>query len=200
MTTASVPASPAADSADDAAVARLRRLRESVRGLGGSWRLAENLEQLLLIVGGILIPLGVVLIILGWWGAAHTPRLFEQITYAISGGLLGGSLVVAGGFLYFGYWLTKLVHEGRRQAALITGALEQLQARLGADLEALVPALEEARELAYRLYTICERKKRATEAMAYNGLVQSWPEITRLAREGGAPRPEQAGLFGENEE
>ena len=30
----------------------------------------------------------------------------------------------------------------------------------------------------------CERKKRATEALAYNGLVQSWPEITRLAREG----------------
>ena len=30
---------------------------------------------------------------------------------------------------------------------------------------------------------MCERKKRAAEAMAYNGLVQSWPEITRLARE-----------------
>jgi putative DNA methylase len=40
---------------------------------------------------------------------------------------------------------------------------------------------ETARELCYRLYTLCERKKRATEAMAYNGLVQSWPEITRLA-------------------
>ena len=46
---------------------------------------------------------------------------------------------------------------------------------------------EIARELCYRLYTLCERKKRAAEAMAYNGLVQSWPEITRLARE--APRP-----------
>ncbi|WP_343414229.1 hypothetical protein [Candidatus Amarolinea dominans] len=44
-------------------------------------------------------------------------------------------------------------------------------------------AAEPARELAYRLYTICERKKRAAEALAYNGLVQSWPEITRLARE-----------------
>ena len=53
---------------------------------------------------------------------------------------------------------------------------------------ALVPKLgakaEIARELAYRLYTICERKKRAAEALAYNGLVQSWPEITRLARQG----------------
>lgn len=42
---------------------------------------------------------------------------------------------------------------------------------------------ETARELCYRLYTLCERKKRATEAIAYNALVQSWPEITRLARE-----------------
>ena len=43
---------------------------------------------------------------------------------------------------------------------------------------------ETARELAYRLYTLCERKKRAPEALAYNGLVQSWPEIQRLARAG----------------
>ena len=42
---------------------------------------------------------------------------------------------------------------------------------------------EVARELAYRLYTICERKKRAPEALSYNALVQSWPEISRLARE-----------------
>ncbi|NJM00442.1 MAG: DUF1156 domain-containing protein [Synechococcaceae cyanobacterium SM2_3_2] len=39
-----------------------------------------------------------------------------------------------------------------------------------------------ARELAYRLYTLCERKKRAAEALAYNSLVQSWPEILRLAQ------------------
>ena len=36
-------------------------------------------------------------------------------------------------------------------------------------------------ELCYRLYTVCERKKRAAEAFAYNSLVQSWPEIARLA-------------------
>lgn len=40
-----------------------------------------------------------------------------------------------------------------------------------------------ARELAYLLYTLCERKKRAQEALAYNALVQSWPEIMRLSRE-----------------
>lgn len=41
---------------------------------------------------------------------------------------------------------------------------------------------ETARELCYRLYTISERKKRASEALSYNALVQSWPEIMRLAR------------------
>ncbi len=42
---------------------------------------------------------------------------------------------------------------------------------------------EGARDLAYRLYGICERKKWAEEALAYNGLVVSWPEISRLAAE-----------------
>jgi putative DNA methylase len=45
-----------------------------------------------------------------------------------------------------------------------------------------------------------ERKKRAADALACNGLVQSWPEIARLAREGGKPKAEQVGLFGETEE
>jgi putative DNA methylase len=57
---------------------------------------------------------------------------------------------------------------------------------------------EIARELCYRLYTLCERKKRTQEARSYNGLVQSWPEITRLARESGKPKAPTTGtLFDE---
>jgi putative DNA methylase len=48
---------------------------------------------------------------------------------------------------------------------------------------------EVAPELAYRLYIICERKKRAQEALSYNALVQSWPEIMRLARERSKAQP-----------
>ena len=51
---------------------------------------------------------------------------------------------------------------------------------------------ETARELCYRLYTLCDRKKRAAEALSYNSLVQSWPEISRLARSAPA---EQTTLF-----
>ena len=54
---------------------------------------------------------------------------------------------------------------------------------------------ETARELCYRLYTLCERKKRAAEALSYNALVQSWPEITRLARIESVI-PEQGALWG----
>lgn len=51
---------------------------------------------------------------------------------------------------------------------------------------ALLPQLgglaEVARDLAYRLYSTCERKKWAQEALAYNSLVVAWPELTKLAR------------------
>lgn len=56
---------------------------------------------------------------------------------------------------------------------------------------------EVARELAYRLYTLCERKKRAPEALSYNGLVQSWPEISRLASEVTPAEIRQATMFGQ---
>jgi putative DNA methylase len=68
-------------------------------------------------------------------------------------------------------------------------AAASLVAKLGSKAEV-------ARELAYRLYTIAERKKRATEALSYNSLVQSWPEIMRLAREASRTAAAQAEMFG----
>jgi putative DNA methylase len=65
--------------------------------------------------------------------------------------------------------LVRVLNQGEQAAA-------DLIVKLG-------PRVDAARELAYRLYAICERKKRAVEALAYNGLVQSWPEMLRLAGE-----------------
>jgi putative DNA methylase len=67
---------------------------------------------------------------------------------------------------------------------------------------ALGSRAELARELAYRLYQLCERRKRAADALAYNSLVLSWPEIVRLASdaagsESQAPVPAESGLFDE---
>lgn len=42
---------------------------------------------------------------------------------------------------------------------------------------------EVARDLAYRLYSICDRKGWSDEALALNALVVAWPEISRLASE-----------------
>jgi putative DNA methylase len=75
-------------------------------------------------------------------------------------------------------------HLVRVQASGGESAAALLVARLGSQAET-------ARELCYRLYTLCERKKRANEAMAYNALVQSWPEIVGLAQS--APKPASTG-------
>ena len=80
--------------------------------------------------------------------------------------------------------------------ALETGG-EPEAARVEAQLGAKADI---ARELAYRLYTICERKRRAAEALSYNSLVQSWPEIADLARKERQEAPlKQGGLFGDSD-
>lgn len=55
---------------------------------------------------------------------------------------------------------------------------------------------EIARELAYRLYTVSERKNRAEDALSYNGLVQSWPELVRLSQESQTHEEAQTDMFG----
>lgn len=54
---------------------------------------------------------------------------------------------------------------------------------------------ENAKDLAYRLYTIAERKGWANEAYAYNTLVVAWPDIQTKAAELKAIQPEQMSLF-----
>jgi len=39
-----------------------------------------------------------------------------------------------------------------------------------------------ARDLAYKLFTLCEKNKWSKEAQGYNALVMGWPELTRLAQ------------------
>ena len=53
---------------------------------------------------------------------------------------------------------------------------------------------ENAKALAYRLYTICERKKWAQEGYAYNNLVVAWPDIQSMAAQVQAEMPVQMKL------
>ncbi|HLI55616.1 MAG TPA: hypothetical protein VKY26_01160 [Actinomycetota bacterium] len=73
----------------------------------------------------------------------------------------------------------------------LSRALDSGGEEKAADLLLRVGGLgETARELAYRLYVICERRKWAKEALAYNSLVVAWPEIVRLAGAGVGPTQE----------
>jgi hypothetical protein len=72
---------------------------------GGNYDL-RNAWQV--VAGSILIPLGVVFILLGWYGAAHARVVQQQIPYMVSGAFIGLGCMVVGGLLYWGHWLYRL--------------------------------------------------------------------------------------------
>jgi putative DNA methylase len=74
-------------------------------------------------------------------------------------------------------YLIRALDTGRAEAAA-------LKLRIGSRAEI-------AKDLAYRLYTICERKGWAQEALAYNALVVEWPAITNEAKALAGERIEQ---------
>jgi len=91
-----------------------------------------HLHVWLLVLGGVLMPLGFMFILLGWLGASRTPLPFEQTSYLISGGIFGLALVIAGGFVYFAYWETVRIHESREQNQTLAAALLRLETALQA--------------------------------------------------------------------
>lgn len=70
---------------------------------------------------------------------------------------------------------------------------QQGESEAGALLAQMPERGEPIRQLAYHLYTLCERKKWAEEARAYNELIGSWHAIVAASHEVGH-RGEQAGL------
>lgn len=88
-------------------------------------------DRALLLVGGVLLPLGVLVVVLGWLGAAHNVLVFEQVPYLISGGMLGLALTIVGGFVYFNYWQAVGVRESRAQHRELVTALGRIEQLLG---------------------------------------------------------------------
>jgi hypothetical protein len=109
---------------DDAG--RFQQLADGIRELrvGASRKLTE---RTLMFAASIAAGLGLCFIVLGWYGAAHTPNLYEQIPYVASGGFLGLAFVFLGAFFYFAHWLTELVKEGRAQSAAVVEAIGRLE-------------------------------------------------------------------------
>jgi hypothetical protein len=114
----------------DELTARLAQVQGRKRGLA----------RIPMLVGSLLAPLGLLLIALGWQGAAHTPVLQEQIAYGLSGGLLGLGLVVMGSFLYFSHWQTQQIRETRTQTAQLSEELREVRLTLTSLAAALGPA------------------------------------------------------------
>jgi putative DNA methylase len=71
----------------------------------------------------------------------------------------------------------------------------KIEGELGAGvvLAAVLPKAEATRQLAYRLYTLCERAGSVEDARAYNEIVTSWSAIDAAVSR--VPGPLQADLF-----
>jgi hypothetical protein len=82
-----------------------------------------QLQTILLAAGAVLLPLGLVVIILGWYGASKSPYQYDQLSYLISGGVLGLGLTFCGGFLYFGSWLARIAADQREASGKLADTL-----------------------------------------------------------------------------
>lgn len=106
---------------------RLARLATWKPGGGRTVAPEDRLPIYLLVAGSICMPLGLVIVLLGWYGAAHTPFGFEQVPYLISGGLLGLGVIFAGGFLFFGSWVARIAVTSQRTADQMARLTERIE-------------------------------------------------------------------------
>jgi hypothetical protein len=113
---------------------------EGGSGGGGHTRMARWAEKYdvrnswQVIAGAILIPLGVVFILLGWYGAAHARVVQQQIPYMVSGSFVGLGCMIVGGLLFWGHWLYRIydqadLHHEEQQRVLETIAAALLAGR-----------------------------------------------------------------------
>ena len=97
--------------------------------------------------------------------------------------------------------LPEKVDTGERMVWLLTQQFTRAMAKGGIEAGAQIAVdifgsgAEAAKDLAYRLYTIAERKGWTEESRAYNALVVAWPDIQSRAAALKAERPEQTSLF-----
>jgi hypothetical protein len=87
-------------------------------------------ERFLITVAASLMTLGICVILIGWWGAARSTILEEQVPYVISGGLLGVALTTIGALTLLSHWLTVGIREARAQDAARRQEHQELMAAL----------------------------------------------------------------------
>ncbi len=91
-------------------------------------------EARILLGGIVLMPVGLVFVLIGWFGASGTTDFSSQVPYLLSGGLLGLGLTVIGAAVFLRYslarylrfWLLRLVYEERASSDRNVQALTAL--------------------------------------------------------------------------
>jgi hypothetical protein len=73
--------------------------------------------RFLMSVAAALMAAGLLVIVLGWVGAANSVLIEEQVPYLISGGLLGLALAIIGALTLFTHWLTVSIRDARANEA-----------------------------------------------------------------------------------
>lgn len=95
---------------------------------------SPDAEARLLAAGVVLMPVGLVLVLVGWFGASGTTEFSSQVPYLLSGGVLGLGLTIVGAALFLRYslarylrfWLLRLVFEERSASDRNVDALTAL--------------------------------------------------------------------------
>ena len=114
---------------------------EGARPQAGGWN-ALDWRQVL---GGAVVIIGLVTLAVGWWGISGTSKTHEQLTYLLSGGLVGASLVAVGGIIIIAYQ-----HHADRLALMelerrIAGEFDVLYSKLGLDSVVIPERAEDER-------------------------------------------------------
>jgi hypothetical protein len=99
---------------------------------------SPSTEERLLVAGLVMMPIGLILILIGYLGASGTTEFSDQIPYLISGGLLGLGLIVVGAALFLRYsfarfmrfWLLRLIYEERTRSEAQIAATDRLADRI----------------------------------------------------------------------
>jgi hypothetical protein len=110
----------------DAAQGERRRVRvptltrsDADFDLRNTWQIAA---------GAILLPLGLIVILLAWYGAAHARVVQQQIPYMVSGAFIGLGLMMAGGLMFWAHWLYRIYDQADLQHRELLAAIERLSA------------------------------------------------------------------------
>jgi uncharacterized membrane protein len=116
---------------------RIEEFKEEIAGM--HLRPPEDSAERSWLIAGLALPvIGLLVILIGWWGASGTEYPAEQLPYLLSGGFFGLGLVIAGGALfvrysttrYLRFWYLRMIYEQRAQTDRMTEALDRTESLL----------------------------------------------------------------------